>query len=509
MSKDRQRQIYRVLITGILILLQINWLLFSFFKLASYSIYTSAFFTILSLMMALHIISKDENPAYKIAWLIPILTVPLVGGLMYFLYGDKKPAKFMRRKLDQEYGLTQPFKCQKPETKVYLKMVSERFCGTSHYVGNCGYPIHSDTDVTYYAVGEDMFRDMLAEMERAQHYIFLEYFIIEEGIMWDQMLEVMTRKAAEGVEVRLMYDDMGSAFKLPGKYDKEMERRGIQCMRFNPFIPVFSLVMNNRDHRKILVVDGHTAFNGGINLSDEYINEKVKFGHWKDTGVRLRGEAVWNFTLMFLEMWNAYRGGDADLTRYMPHVYHPAAFSGEGFVQPYGDTPLDEENLGENVYMEILAQAKQYVYIMTPYLILDNEMKTALCQAAKRGIDVRIITPGIPDKPTVFRLTRSNYTPLLEAGVRIYEYTPGFIHAKSFVCDDKIGVVGTINLDYRSLYLHFECATLMYRCPALLDLKRDTLETIEKSKEIMPGEFHAGGFYELWDSVLRVLAPLL
>lgn len=508
MSKEKQHSLYRVFGTCVLILLQIAWILVFVFELASYSIYTTAFFTVFSLLMALHIINKDDNPAYKIAWLIPILAAPLVGGLMYFLYGDKKPAKFMRKKLDAEYEITKPFKAQDPEAYAHLKEVSERFCGTSRYVCACGYPIFENTEVTYYSVGEDMFQAMMAEMEKAEHYIFLEYFIIEEGVMWDQMLDLMTKKAANGVDVRLIYDDMGSAAKLPGKYDRQMEEKGIKCMRFNPFLPVFDLVMNNRDHRKILVIDGHTAFNGGINLSDEYINEVVKFGHWKDTGVCLKGEGVWNFTLMFLEMWNAYRKEDVDLNVFRPKVYHPEPFKGDGFVQPYSDTPLDEENLGENVYMEILAQAKRYVYIMTPYLIVDHEMKTALCQAAKRGVDVRIITPGIPDKPMVFRLTRSNYKPLLEAGVRIYEYTPGFIHAKSFVSDDKLGVVGTINLDYRSLYLHFECATMMYRCPALMDLKKDSLETMEKSKEIQPGEFHSTWLYRLLDAILRVCAPL-
>ena len=246
--------------------------------------------------------------------------------------------------------------------------------------------------------------------------------------------------------------------------------------------------MNHRDHRKILVIDGHTAFTGGVNLADEYINVKKRFGHWKDTGVRLKGEAVWNFTLMFLEMWNAYRKEDHRLEQFMPHVHHPEPFAGTGYVHPFGDSPLDNETVAENVYIGILSQAKHYCYIFTPYLIVDDEMKLAITLAAKRGVDVRIVTPGIPDKPLVFRLTRSNYVPLLKAGVKIYEYTPGFIHAKSYVCDDEYAVVGTINMDYRSLYLHFECGTFLYRNDAVLDLKtgRDGNDPGE------PAGFHPG-----------------
>ena len=267
--------------------------------------------------------------------------------------------------------------------------------------------------------------------------------------------------------------------------------------------------MNNRDHRKIVVIDGHTAFSGGVNLADEYINEKVRFGHWKDTGFMLKGEAVWNYTVMFLRMWNAHRRTDADYEAFRPHVWHPEAFEGQGFIQPYSDSPLDDERLGENVYLNILNRAKDYVYIFTPYLIVDHEMQTALCLAAKRGVNVRIMTPGIPDKKTIFQLTRSYYPVLLKAGVRIYEYTPGFLHAKSFVCDDESAVVGTINMDYRSLYLHFECGTFFYRNPLVMDVKRDSLATMEKGREITLSDTRQGFFGSLFCAVLRVFSPLL
>lgn len=369
--------------------------------------------------------------------------------------------------------------------------------------------MYKNTKIFYYPIGEKMYESMLEELEKAEHYIFLEYFIISEGIMWNRILDILTRKAKEGVDVRLIYDDMGCLTLLPFGYAKEMQKRGIQCISFNKVVPFLSLVMNNRDHRKIIVIDGYTAFNGGINLSDEYINETQRFGHWKDTGIMLRGEAVWNFTVMFLSMWNALKPTDKEVEKFKPQYYQKEPFQTDGFVQPFADTPLDGESVAENVYLEIINQAKNYVYIFTPYLILDNEMKRALTLAAKRGVDVRLVTPGVPDKKTVYRLTRANYTPLLKAGVKIYEYTPGFLHAKSYVCDDKFGIVGTINMDYRSLYLHFECGTFFYGSKAVKDLKEDTVSTIEQSKEISMEDQRKGFLGEFVDAVLQIFAPLL
>ena len=337
----------------------------------------------------------------------------------------------------------------------------------------------------------------------------MEFFIVGEGKMWNSILKVLEEKAAAGVDVRFIYDDFGCVSLLPPAYSLILESKGIKSFAFNRFIPLWSLVMNNRDHRKIAVIDGHTAFSGGVNLADEYINEKVRFGHWKDTGFMLKGEAVWNYTVMFLRMWNAHRHTDESYEAFRPHVWHPEAFEGQGFIQPYSDSPLDDERLGENVYLNILNRAKDYVYIFTPYLIVDHEMQTALCLAAKRGVDVRIMTPGIPDKKTIFQLTRSYYPVLLKAGVRIYEYTPGFLHAKSFVCDDEAAVVGTINMDYRSLYLHFECGTFFYQNPLVMDVKRDSLTTMEKGREIALSDTRQGFFGSLFCAVLRVFSPLL
>lgn len=510
MKKLSQKVFGRIAVTAALILIQAAWLLVWFTRLAHYAPWVGAVFTALSILIVLYIVRKDDNPAYKIVWIILILLVPLLGGLLYVVFGNKRPERRMREKFARAMKGTRPLLAQ---NGAVLDRLPARERATARYVAECGgYPVWANTSVQYYPIGQDMYAAMLKELEAAQHYIFMEYFIIRQySGMWQSILAVLERKAREGVQVRLMYDDLGSVALLPGGYWRELEQKGIRCLAFNPFVPLVSLVMNNRDHRKILVIDGHTAFTGGINLSDEYINVTHPHGVWKDTGVMLRGDAVWNFTLMFLETWNAMRPEDTDFSPYRPGLYAPAGDAGEagGFVQPFGDSPLDAEPVAENVYIDILAQAKDYVYIATPYLAISNEMQTALCLAAKRGVDVRILTPGIPDKPTVFQLTRSYYASLLRAGVRIYEYTPGFVHAKSYIADGAVGVVGTINMDFRSLYLHFECGTLLYGCPALADLKQDMLQTFAASREVHLENCRTGFWGALFSAVLRLFAPLL
>lgn len=328
-------------------------------------------------------------------------------------------------------------------------------------------------------------------------------------MMFDRLLAELEKKALLGVDVRLIYDDIGCVATLPVDFVRDMERIGIRCAVFNRFWPVLSIVMNHRDHRKILVVDGIWGFTGGINIADEYINEKKRFGYWKDTGIRIEGEAVWNFTAMFLEMWDYIRHEEDDCLKYRPRL--PQYETQEhGFVQPYGDTPLDRENVGENVYLNMITKAKNYLYIYTPYLIIDQEMQTALCNAAKSGVDVRLVTPGIPDKKIIFLMTRSNYKVLLESGIKIYEYTPGFIHAKCFLCDDETAAVGSINLDYRSLYLHFECGVWIHRSEAVMQLKEDMEQTFACSHQIKKEEWKEPGVcLRVVQTVLRLFAPLL
>lgn len=500
----------RLVFFGLLLLIQLVWLLTFLTRLTTYSTAISALFTLVSLLAVLWIINKGENPAYQMAWIIFILVFPLLGGLFYLLVGNKQPSKKMRLKLEAEQRRTQESVKQDPSVLEEIGSLDAGARGQFAYMSRtCGFPVYGNTQAKYYKLGDELFPELLSELKKAEHFIFMEYFIVEEGRMWNSILEILEEKAKAGLDVRFIYDDLGCVSLLPAGYELQLEAKGIRCMAFNPFIPLWSLVMNNRDHRKITVIDGHTAFSGGINLADEYINEKMRFGHWKDTGFMLKGDGVWNYTVMFLQMWNGLRKTDASYEAFRPNRYHPEPFVSDGFVQPYGDSPLDEEIAAENVYLNILNQAKDYVYIFTPYLIIDHEMETALCLAAKRGVDVRIVTPGIPDKKVIFQLTRSYYPSLLRAGVRIYEYSPGFLHAKSYVCDDETAVVGTINMDFRSLYLHFECGTLFYRNSIVADLKRDCLETIGQSREIRPLDKRQGFFDSLFCAVLRVLAPLL
>ena len=501
----------RILITGLLVLIQAVWFIIFFNNLFEQYVAINITFSILSFLLILYIVSKDDNPDYKIGWLLIIMALPLFGALFYLCFGDKKPVKKLRRKINKEH---EEIAAKVTQDEAVLKEIGEldyRALGINRYVlSRSQYPVYKGSDVTYFQVGEDMFAAMLCELEKAEHFIFMEYFIIAEGKMWDAILEVLVRKAKAGVDIRILYDDMGCLTLLPPKYASYLEslHPNIKCRSFNKFVPFLSLVMNNRDHRKILVIDGHTAFNGGINLADEYINETHEFGHWKDVGVCVKGEAVWNFTTMFLEIWNAYHKKEEDINQFRPEVYGKMPFKENGYVQPFGDNPLEDEAIGENIYIEILNQAKKYFYIFTPYLIIDSKMKSALCLAAKRGVDVRIVTPGVPDKKIVYRLTRSYYPPLLAAGVKIYEYTPGFIHAKVFVSDDECAVVGTINMDYRSLYLHFECGTYMYRTSVIEEIKKDAIETIGKSREVALMQHQKGLILRIYDGILRVFAPL-
>ncbi len=503
----------RILITTLLLLIQLTWFVLFLIRLTNNSAWISTGFTLLSILIILFIIRKEENAAYKIGWIVLIMSLPLFGGLFYLFFGNKGTSKYMQALLLKEQSRVDDI--IKPEAFLLDRIGRDnsRVMSTCRYLQEKNRNIlYSNTSVVYYPLGELMYQDMLTELKKAEKYIFLEYFIIENGLMWEGILDILTEKAALGVDVRLIYDDFGSLFLLPSNFVKQMQQRGIKCIAFNRFRPILSLVMNNRDHRKILVIDGITAFNGGINIADEYINKKNRLGHWKDTGLKLQGDAVQGFTFMFLEMWNAFHKNKDSYEDYCVTASVSGKVSGTEFgtdyVQPFSDSPFDGETTSENVYIELLSQARNYVYIFTPYLIIDDEMKYALTMAAKRGIDVRIVTPGIPDKKLVYRLTRSYYEPLIKAGVRIYEYTPGFLHAKSYVCDDEMAVVGTINMDYRSLYLHFECGTFLYRNSCISDLKKDALDTIEKSREVQLSDCKEGFFASLFNSILRVLSPL-
>lgn len=507
MNKLLKKVFSRTVVTALLIVIQVAWLVALLLQLGNSLPAIQTVLRILSLVAILFVIKSDMNPSYKIGWILLIAVLPILGGLMYVIFGNKRPTKNMREML----------RAQLEKSAEYLgtqeSITGELDGGAAglfkYLEGSAGYPTAKNTTVRYYRVGEEMYADLLPELEKAEKFIFLEYFIIRPGEMWDGVLEILKRKAAAGVDVRIIYDDMGCIDILPANYNATLEGWGIRTMAFNRFVPAVSLVMNNRDHRKITVIDGKVGFTGGINISDEYINVKERFGHWKDTGLMLKGPGVFNLTLMFLEMWNAFNKDGDGYAEFIPDSFEECGSADDGYVLSFSDNPLDNESVGESVYTDMLYQAKDYIYITTPYLAIDSELQTALCMAAKRGVDVRMITPGIPDKKLVYRLTRSYYPTLLRAGVKIYEYTPGFIHAKSFVCDDKLCVVGTINMDYRSLYLHFECGTLMYNNPEIKQVRKDDLETMEKCRKVELSDMKTNFLGELFDSFLRSVAPLL
>ena len=465
---------------------------------------------IVSFLAALYIVSKKDKGAYKTAWIFLILTFPLFGGLMYLLVHSQATTRWVAKEI----------RCSEEKAAPLYRLpgngyaqaeaaIGDRFPQVRYLQNFMGFPIYTHTATTYYSPGEEMFATLLPELEKAEHYIFLEFFIIHEGVMWDSILEILKRKAKQGVTVRLIYDDMGCFLLLPTDYPKQLEQMGISCVKFNPFRPFLSAIQNNRDHRKIISIDGKVAFTGGINLADEYINAIERFGHWKDSAIKVEGEAAWSFTLMFLQMWDACRREDEDFSRYYPWQTNPCPVIGDGFVQPYMDSPMDTENVGEHVYLQILNQAKDYVYINTPYLIVDDSMVSALTLAAKRGVDVRIITPHKWDKWAIHMTTRSYYRELVKAGVKIYEYTNGFNHSKTFVSDDCTATVGTTNLDFRSLYLHFECGALLFNCEAVSQVKEDFLNTLTICQPITEEDCRHNVFVRLFQDILRLFAPLM
>lgn len=460
-------------------------------------------------IMVICLLNSKMNPTAKITWLVVIMLVPVFGVLLFAYTQSDIGHRALKTRMNQI--ITETKECI-PQSEDTMKRLAEQEPGVArlaHYMQRSGcHPVFENTEVTYFPLGEKKFAEMLKQLEEAKHFIFMEYFIVDEGVMWGQILEILAKKAKEGVDVRVMYDGACEFALLPHDYPKRLRELGIRCKMFAPVSPFVSTHYNYRDHRKILVIDGHTAFNGGVNLADEYINQKEKFGHWKDTAVMLKGEAVKSFTLMFLQMWRVGETAD-EAKRFLSYPSFPDK-EAKGFVIPYGDCPLDDDKLGERVYMDILNRSLSYVHIMTPYLILDGEMETALKFAAERGVDVVLILPGIPDKAVPYALAKTHYASLLSSGVKIYEYTPGFVHAKVFVSDNDEAVVGTINLDYRSLYHHFECATYLYRTNCITAIEADFQETLAKCREVtMDTVRHEKWHVKLTGRLMKAVAPLM
>ncbi|MCI9334158.1 MAG: cardiolipin synthase [Lachnospiraceae bacterium] len=463
---------------------------------------------VLTFVMVVYLLNSSINPTAKITWLIVIMLLPVFGVLLFCYTRSNIGHRALKERTHRIIMATKDRIPQSEEVMEALLKENPQVAALAHYMHRSGcHPVCNRTAVTYFPLGEDKFEEMLRQLEAAEHFIFMEYFIVDEGLMWGKVLEILARKAKEGVDVRVMYDGSCEFALLPRDYPRRLKALGIKCKVFAPVSPFVSTHYNYRDHRKILVIDGHTALNGGVNLADEYINEKKKFGHWKDVAVMVKGEAVKSFTLMFLQMWGITEKED-ETVRFLSYPALPQ--EAKGFVIPYGDCPLDNDKLGERVYMDILNRAVQYVHIMTPYLILDGEMETALKFAAEKGVEVALLLPGIPDKAIPYALAKTHYASLIASGVKIYEYTPGFVHAKAFVSDAREAVVGTINLDYRSLYHHFECAAYLYNTDCIAKIEEDFQACLAQSRLVdMERVRHEKWTVKLIGRVMKAVAPLL
>ena len=459
--------------------------------------------------MTVYLFNNSMDSSAKLTWMLVMALMPVPGAILLMVsqtnLGHRMEMKLVKQQIDNTAGLLE----QPANVSAEVEHDGSGVDDICRYLNRSGcFPLYDRTKAVYFPLGEDMFEAMLEELEKAEKFIFMEYFIVEEGYMWGRILDILIRKAGEGVAVRVMYDGMCEMSTLPADYWKLLEEKGIRARAFSSIKPVISSHYNYRDHRKILVIDGKVAFNGGVNLADEYINRVERFGHWKDTAVMIKGPAVKSFTLMFLQMW--YIGDkDPDYGSWLkePEEYPEDA---SGYVMPYCDCPLDEYKAGEAVYMDILNRAVDYVHIMSPYLILDGELETSLRTAAQRGVEVKLILPGIPDKIFANSLARRHYKSLYDAGVKLYEYTPGFVHAKVFVSDDNRAVVGTINLDYRSLYHHFECATYLYKADCIGEIEKDFQDTLTKCREVTADSIRNEKItMKLMGCLAKMIAPLM
>lgn len=517
-NMDEKNGIGRLIFTGLVFIGEILFAIWGFLSLNTYAGWINACTRIFAVVLVLGIYSMNKTSSLKMPWIILMLASPILGVGLYLIVGLNVPTIKMRRRYEAIDAALLPMLCEgdkKERTEQatkHLRQLDPHLANLADYLTRkSGYPLWEHTDIEYFDDAAKALEAQKQEMRKAESFIFLEYHAIEAGQSWHELQEILEEKVHQGVEVRVFYDDAGSIGFVNMDFARRLEKAGIKCRVFNPFMPGLNMFLNNRDHRKITIIDGKTGFTGGYNLADEYFNINCPYGRWKDTGIKITGEAVQNLTVAFLENWNAVKAGDKDdedMTPYLPRIDYTAA--GNGFIQPYADTPLDNEQVGEETYISMINAATEYCYFVTPYLIVTDEMIHALGLAAKRGIDVRIITPGIPDKKLVYSLTRSYYHSLTRNGVRIFEWTPGFCHCKMCIIDDKAAVCGTINLDYRSLYHHFENSCLYINCKAVWDTKKDFDVMFTECRE-MTEQYTTGrnSFLRLRHLILRLFSPLL
>ncbi|WP_302625451.1 cardiolipin synthase [uncultured Eubacterium sp.] len=499
----------RIFIFGLMVALQVLVFVLLAYN-ASLSKGMSYFISFMQFVVVIYIVNDKSDPTMKLIWVIFIMFVPALGILMYFYAKFQLGSIILKKRLEHIDVRSERY--LQPDQNIYndLQIQDKQVSMIAKYIyDNTGCPVYRNTEVTYLNCGEEKYRALIEQLEEAQDFIFMEYFIIEEGRVWNSILRVLEKKVQQGVEVRVMYDGLCSLTKLPIGYFKKLRKKGIKSKTFAPARPFFTTQQNNRDHRKILVIDGKVAFTGGINLADEYMNVIDRFGYWKDTAVMLRGDAARSYTLMFLQMWNVSEKTIGNFDRYLD-VEIPLQFPNNGYVIGYGDDPFGKERIGESVYLHIINTANRYLHIVTPYLVIDNVMMSSLKFAAKRGVDVKIVMPGIPDKAYAYCIARTYYNELIEAGVEIYEYTPGFTHAKMFISDDEKATVGTINLDYRSLFLHFENGCFIYKNKTILDIEQDYQQMLSDSKKVSLIECRNRPIvYKACGKLLRLLAPLM
>lgn len=511
-KKKTQNGLKRLFFSLFAIVLQAVFLVYVFMRLSDYATFVGTATRIIAILLVLKIYGREQTAAMKTPWIILMLALPIMGVTLFLLVGLNGVPYKMRERFAEVDAMLLPRLPKNEEILQKMQQTQPQAAAISSYLyRNASYPVYQNTDVRYYDDACKALEAQLADLAKAEKYIFMEYHAIEDKESWHRIQAVLEERVAAGVEVRVFYDDMGSIWFINRDFAQKLERRGIQCRVFNPMAPAFNMFLNNRDHRKMTIIDGKVGFTGGYNLANEYFNVTHPYGFWKDSGIRLEGDAVKSLTIAFLEMWNASERKlptEVDVSRYLLRYDYRA--KQRGFVQPYADSPLDGEQVGEEVYISMANKAQRYCWFITPYLIITDEMSHALTLAAKRGVDVRIITPGIPDKKIVYSVTRSFYHQLVKHGVRIFEWTPGFCHAKMSVADDSMATCGTINLDYRSLYHHFENGCFLADCEAVLAIRRDfektftgCMEVTEKYKTGRSARLRIGQLF------LRLFAELL